>query len=96
MGILLWVCRAFFGAPDHESTSEGLLWNMLTCKHLLLFYQNKQKINESSSSIACKNFEILSFESMFLKEKIKVLEEDKNKLEEELKCNNAYAGNLTL
>ena len=53
-------------------------------------------MNESSSSIACKNFEILSFENMLLKEKIKVLEEDKNKLEEELKCSNVYAGSLTL
>ena len=30
-----------FGAPVHESTSEGLLRNMLTCKYLLLFYENK-------------------------------------------------------
>ena len=49
--IILWhgcspvVCRAFFGAPAHKSTSEGLLWNMLTCKHLLLFYENRKWMN---------------------------------------------------
>ena len=31
---------------------------------------------------------------MLLKEKIKVLEEEKNKLEEELKCSKVYAGSL--
>ena len=31
---------------------------------------------------------------MSLKEKAKVLEEEKNKLEEELKCSNVYAGSL--
>ena len=31
---------------------------------------------------------------MLLKEKVKVLEEENNKLEEELKCCNAYAGSL--
>ena len=31
---------------------------------------------------------------MLLKEKVKVLEEEKNKLEEELKCSNVYAGSL--
>ena len=33
----------------------------------------------------------LSFENMLLIEKVKVLEEEKNKLEEELKCSNVYA-----
>ena len=36
----------------------------------------------------------LSFENMLLKEKVKILEEEKNKLEEELKCSNVYAGGL--
>ena len=31
---------------------------------------------------------------MLLKEQVKVLEEEKNKLEEELKCSNVYAGSL--
>ena len=37
--------------------------------------------------------ERLSFENMLL-EKVKVLEEEKNRLEEELKCSNVYAGSL--
>ena len=36
----------------------------------------------------------LSFENMLLKEKVKILEEEENKLEEELKCSNVYAGSL--
>ena len=36
----------------------------------------------------------LSFENMLLKEKVTILEEEKNKLEEELKCSNVYAGSL--
>ena len=31
---------------------------------------------------------------MLLKEQVKVLEEEKNKLEEESKCSNVYAGSL--
>ena len=31
---------------------------------------------------------------MLLKEKVKILEEEKNRLEEELKCSNVYAGSL--
>ena len=31
---------------------------------------------------------------MLLKEKVKVLEEEKNRLEGELKCSNVYAGSL--
>ena len=31
---------------------------------------------------------------MLLKEKVKVLEEEENKLEEELKCSNVYGGSL--
>ena len=50
--------------------------------------------NQKSSSIACENCERLSSENMLLKEKIKVLEEAKNKLEEELKCSKVYAGSL--
>ena len=42
----------------------------------------------------CEKCDRLSFENMLLKEKIKVLEEEKNKLEEELKCSNVYAGSL--
>ena len=41
MGILLWVCHTIFGVPVHDNASEGLLRNMLLCKHLLLFYENK-------------------------------------------------------
>ena len=52
------------------------------------------KNNQQSCRIVCKNFERLSFENMLLKEKAKVLEEEKNKLEEELKCSNVYAGSL--
>ena len=40
----------------------------------------------------CENCERPSFENMLLKEKIEVLEEEKNKLEEEIKCSNVYAG----
>ena len=36
----------------------------------------------------------LSFENILLKEKVKVLEKEKNKLEEELKCINVYTGSL--
>ena len=36
----------------------------------------------------------LPFKNMLLKEQVKVLEEEKNKLEEELKCSNVYAGSL--
>ena len=50
--------------------------------------------NQKSSSIICENCERLSSENMLLKEKIKVLEEEKNKLEEELKCSKVYAGSL--
>ena len=52
------------------------------------------KNNQQSCRIVCKNFERLSFENMLLKENAKVLEEEKNKLEEELKCSNVYAGSL--
>ena len=45
-------------------------------------------------SIVCENCERLSFKSILLKEKVKVLEEEKNKLEEKLKCSNVYAGSL--
>ena len=47
--------------------------------------------NRKSSSV-CKNCERLSSENMLLKEKIKVLEEEKH--EEELKCSKVYAGSL--
>lgn len=43
--------------------------------------ENSLKNNQQSSRIVCKNFERLSFENMLLKEKIKVLREEKNKLE---------------
>ena len=55
---------------------------------------NNFKSNQQSSSIVCENCERLSFENMLLKEKVKVLEEEKNRLEEELKCSNVYAGSL--
>ena len=55
---------------------------------------NSFKSNQQSSSIVFKNCERLSFENMLLKEKVKVLEEEKNKLEEELKCSKFYAGSL--
>ena len=51
MSFLLRACRAFFRAPLHESTSEELLRNILTCKFLLLFYENKWKINEETNEI---------------------------------------------
>ena len=54
-------------------------------------FQNNQ---QSSSSIVCENCERLSFEKMLLRKKIKVLEEEKNKLEEELECSNVYPGRL--
>ena len=50
--------------------------------------------DQKSSSVVYKNCERLSFESILLKEKVKILEEEKNKLEEELKCSNVYAGSL--
>ena len=50
--------------------------------------------NQKSSSIVRENCERLSFGNMLLKEKIKVLEEEKNKLEEELKCSKVYAGSF--
>ena len=46
--------------------------------------------NQKSSSV-CEKCERLPIENMLLKEKIKVLEEEKNKLEEELKCSKVYA-----
>ena len=49
--------------------------------------------NQKSSSV-CKNCERLSSENMLLKETIKVLEEEKHKLEEDLKCSKVYAGSL--
>ena len=52
------------------------------------------KSNQQSSSIVCENYERLSFENMLLKEKVKVLKEGKNKLEEELKISSVYAGSL--
>ena len=55
---------------------------------------NNFKSNQQSSSIVCENCERLSFENMLLKEKVKVLEEEKTRLEEELKCSNVYAGSL--
>ena len=45
---------------------------------------NNFKSNQQSSSIACENCETLSFKNMLLKEKVEVLEEEKNRLEEEL------------
>ena len=41
-----------------------------------------------------ENCDRLSFENMLLKEKVKVLEEEKNRLEEELRCSNVYVGSL--
>ena len=55
---------------------------------------NDFESNQHSSSIVCENCDRLSFENMLLKEKVKVLEEEENKLEEELKCSNVYAGSL--
>ena len=55
---------------------------------------NNFKSNRQSSSIVCENCERFSFENTLLKEKVKVLEEEKNRLEEELKCSNVYAGSL--
>ena len=55
---------------------------------------NNFKNNQQSSSNVCENCERLSFENMLLKEKVKVLEEEKNRLEEELKFSNVYAGSL--
>ena len=55
---------------------------------------NNFKSNQQGSSIVCESCERLSFENMLLKEKVKVLEDEKNRLEEELKCSNVYAGSL--
>ena len=38
---------------------------------------NNFKSNQQSSSIVCENCERLSFENMLLKEKVKILEEEK-------------------
>ena len=55
---------------------------------------NNFESDQKSSSIVWENCDGLSFENMLLKEKVKVLEEEENKLEEELKCSNVYAGSL--
>ena len=55
-------------------------------------FKNNQQ--SSSSSIVCENCERVSFEQMLFKEKVKVLEGEKNKFEEELKCSNVNAGSL--
>ena len=51
-------------------------------------------INSAIVLLVRENCDRLSFENMLLKEKVKVLEEEKNRLEEELKCSNVYAGSL--
>ena len=69
------------------------------------FIKNKPSKNQSkrrspgkrrliTEFVKPKNCERLSFENLLLKENVKVLEEEKNKLEEESKCSNIYTGSL--
>ena len=70
------------------------------------FIKNKPSKNQSkrrfpgkrrliTEFVKPKNCERLSFKNLLLKENVKVLEEEKNKLEEESKCSNVYDNFIT-